>query len=314
MGLRAIIEIMGEAMALRTPILFIAFNRPEPTRRVFEEIRKAKPDRLFVAADGPRADGPGESELCRQVREIVSDIDWPCEKHFLFRDENLGCKAAMSSAIGWFFENVEEGIILEDDCLPDQSFFHFCEEMLARFRSDERVMMVSGYNIAGSWNTPFSYLFSRYGSIWGWATWRRAWKTYDANVLSWKDPANQEKVRRIIGDSFFWKIKKKKIDQVHAGIVDTWDHQWDYARFMHDGIVVVPNQNLIENIGFGPEATHTKQASGLERRKDSLPFPLKHPGSIELDRAYDKMLIREHYGKKTIIGRVIRKIKTWLRT
>ena len=181
---------------LKTPILFLIFNRLDTTRRVFEEIRKQKPRQLFVASDGPRVNKDGEREIVEKTRKLVLDnIDWECEVKTLFRGENLGCKIAVSSAIDWFFENIEEGIILEDDCLPAQSFFGYCEELLEKFREDGRISVISGDNFQFGWrNTSDSYYFSKNCHIWGWATWRRAWERYDVEMKTYPNFKKKEKI------------------------------------------------------------------------------------------------------------------------
>lgn len=171
---------------MHSAVLFLVFNRPDTTRQVLDSIRQARPPRLYVAADGAREDRPGERERCERVRGIATDVDWPCEVHTLFRARNLGCKTAVSGGISWFFEQEEEGIILEDDVLPDQSFFVFCEELLERYRHEAKVTMISGDYFHGNNHQPTaSYFFSRYTHIWGWASWRRAWQHYDREMAQW---------------------------------------------------------------------------------------------------------------------------------
>ena len=162
------------------PILFLIFNRPQLTARVFAAIREAQPSQLYVAADGPRSNRPGEADLCEQARRVINGVDWPCEVKTLYRQENLGCRQAVSSAITWFFDNVEAGVVLEDDCLPIESFFRFCSELLIRYRDDTRIGMISGNNHGFRiYDDSLSYSFSKHGAIWGWASWRRAWRLYD---------------------------------------------------------------------------------------------------------------------------------------
>ena len=174
--------------SVNTPVLFLIFNRPETTEIVFSVIRKAEPPRLYVAADGPRPDYPNDAESCEIVRAIATDVNWDCKVKTLFRDQNLGCKLAASKAIDWFFEQELEGIILEDDCLPDQSFFWFCQELLGKYRDDTRIMHIGGTNFQfGKERTKYSYYFSRYAHVWGWASWRRAWKFYDVEMKNWRD-------------------------------------------------------------------------------------------------------------------------------
>src|SRR5262249_47548369 len=170
----------------KVPVLFLVFNRPETTARVMEAIRAAGPERLYVAADGPRDSKTGEAEHCAEVRQLAMNVDWPCDVRTLFRDRNLGCRRAVSSAITWFFEQEPEGIILEDDCLPSFDFFPYCAELLERYRDDERVMAICGSAYADvSSDYPHSYYFSYYADMWGWATWRRAWLHYDNRMDRW---------------------------------------------------------------------------------------------------------------------------------
>ena len=174
---------MMETNKFNTPILFLIFNRPDTTFKVFEEIRKIKPAKLYIAADGPRPNVIGEEEKCTASRNIIKQVDWDCDVKTLFREKNLGCKIAVSSAISWFFENVEEGIILEDDTFPTQSFFWFCQELLDFYRNDSRIMHISGNNFQlGKIRGEGSYYFSKYNHIWGWATWKRAWRFYDVSL------------------------------------------------------------------------------------------------------------------------------------
>ena len=231
-----------------TPILFLIFNRPVPTKKVFEQIRIAKPSKLFVAADGSRPNKKGEYELCVETRSIVELIDWDCEVKTLFRTENLGCGKAVSSAIDWFFENVEEGIILEDDCLPNQSFFTFCEEMLRYYKDDHSVMHIGGTNYQnGIQRGDGSYYFSRYAHIWGWATWKDRWAFYDFSLENYKEHSTEGLGKGLI--SLLNLVKSKE--------VDTWDIQWFMSVWFSGGLSITPNVNLVKNIGYGTSATHT---------------------------------------------------------
>lgn len=237
---------------LETPILFLIFNRPDVTFLVFEKIKQIKPKYLFIAADGPRKTVPGEIEMCEKTRSVVAEIDWNCEVKTLFREDNLGCGLGVSSAISWFFEHVEQGIILEDDCLPDMSFFSFCEKLLDYYKNDESVMHISGDNFQlGKKIGKGSYYFSAYTHIWGWATWKRVWNQYDFNMTDLDAfLADNKKI------SDYWinvltATKEKKID--------TWDYQYNYLLLKKKGKAILPNINLIKNIGFNAAATHTKK-------------------------------------------------------
>lgn len=275
-----------------TPILFLIFNRPDETKQVFQEIRRIKPNYLFVAADGPRENRPDDREKCKQTKEIVGQIDWPCEVNTLFREKNLGCKIAVSSAIDWFFENIEEGIILEDDCLPDTSFFPFCAEMLERYRNNEKIMMVGGTNFAEIWDVDSSYFFSKYARLWGWATWRRSWKKYDVSIKSWADQKNKKIVKRAIANRRYWKEKEWVYEHIYQNKKDTWDYQWEYTMLLYGGLAIVPRVNLIQNIGFGRNATHTfKEDKSIILDRKSMNFSLVHTSSIVADEAYDSRFI-----------------------
>jgi hypothetical protein len=275
---------------LNTAVLFLIFNRPNTTKEVFETIRKAKPPRLYVAADGPRESRKGEVEKVQAVRSyVMSNIDWDCEVKTLFRGENIGCKIAVSSAITWFFENEEMGIILEDDCLPSQSFYWFCEELLERFRDEPRMLMISGRNELGSLKSnKYSYFYTL-GSIWGWASWRRAWKYFDLDIKLWND----NDAKNNIND--FAKLAPSKAEDVLngcrsvlAGKVSTWDYQWTFSRMANRGLGVIPTVNLIKNIGFCSDGTHTTSANSPYASVvvGDVSFPLKHNPNLELDHKY----------------------------
>jgi hypothetical protein len=265
---------------LETAVLFLVFNRPYTTAQVFEAIRRARPPRLYIAADAARAGRPDEAEKVARVRQISTEVDWPCEVKTLFRDENLGCKYAVSSAITWFFGLEEEGIILEDDCLPSQSFFWFCEEMLGRYRNDQGVMAITGTNITR--NIPFDgdYYFSRYALMWGWASWASAWKQYDLELESWPKSKQVRHLKSLgvpkLKEAFIWK---QILNQTKNGIIDTWDYQWIYSCWRCRGLTIAPGKNLIRNNGFSNDATHTTNfhpiLSTLEL--DDLFWPLKDP-------------------------------------
>ncbi len=238
---------------LNTPVLFLIFNRPDTTRQVFAKIREIQPRQLFIAADGPR-NIPGEAEKCALTRKTVMDaIDWDCEVKTLFRTENLGCGLAVSDAISWFFDSVEMGIILEDDCLPDPTFFSFCETLLDKYKNDERVSIIGGTNYQLENNTTDSYYFSIYSHIWGWATWRRTWKLYEYNITSYD--------KKIIRNHFktcketnYWDSIYKNPDTLKK--INTWDYQLQYVNFKHNKISIIPNTNLVKNIGL-LNGTHT---------------------------------------------------------
>lgn len=243
---------------LETPILFLIYKRLDTTQKVFQQIRKIRPKYLYIAADGPKTEE--ESLICQQVRSaVIENIDWDCQVKTLMRSQNLGCGKAVSSAIDWFFENVEEGIIIEDDCFPDLSFFNFCEKLLAYHREEEKIMTISGNNFHK--NTSFtnkSYYFSAYAHIWGWATWRRAWQKYNFNMTSLDSFLKQEKLSEVFHREKEWKFWTSCLLQTKAKEIDTWDYQWFYSIWHSQGVSITPNNNLVQNIGFDGKGAHMK--------------------------------------------------------
>lgn len=295
-----------------TPVLFLIFNRPQTTAQVFQAIRNAKPRRLYVAADGPRTGEPADKESCQRAREIATAIDWECRLFTKFHQSNHGCKKAVSSGIDWFFQNEAKGIVLEDDCLPSLSFFKFCHEMLNRFEDDNRIMHINGSNFF--WNrisTDYSYLVSKYGNIWGWATWRRAWERYDVDINDWP------LVRRHLNRNGFYdrreiSLRKWQIETIKSGQLDTWDYQWILTKMLQTGFSIVPKVNLVKNIGFIEDSTHTKPGRDLRSKllNQELVFPLTHMDYIYVDRQYDRMMqkriLRRYY--QTRINAIKRRI------
>jgi hypothetical protein len=288
---------------LQTAVLFLVFNRPDTTTQVFEAIRKAKPLRLYVAADGPRADRAGEPERVAKVREIVTAVDWPCEVKTLFREENLGCKYAVSGGITWFFEHEEQGIILEDDCLPHPDFFTFCETLLDRYATDERVSVITGNNFQnGQHRGEASYYFSRYNHVWGWASWRRAWQKADMDIQFWPKWKRSAEWREFWPDPVARKYWEKIFDRMHRAKIDTWDYPWTASVWHHSGLTATPNVNLVSNIGFGPDSTHTASTTSPLAEMATMSIgELRHPGLIAQDVAADR-----HVFDHTLGGRATR--------
>jgi len=289
---------------LTTPILFVIFNRPDTAQQVFDEIRKAKPTRLFVAADGPRKGVMGEVEKCQKARDIIKQIDWDCEVKALFRDKNLGCKIAVSSAINWFFENVSEGIILEDDCLPSQSFFWFCQELLEKYKNDTRIMHIAGATYAEKKNNinNYSYHFARVGGIWGWATWARAWELYEPEMESWPDAQKENILERLFaGEKQLYSLYKKWFEKAYRN-TSTWDFQWTYSKLINSSINIMPQKNLVVNIGFGKNATHASESKNpfAKMERHELDFPLKHQKFIVVDRDFNYQNMKFVMGNRII--------------
>jgi hypothetical protein len=273
-----------------TPILFLIFNRPDTTKVVFERIKEIKPKYLFVAADGPR-DISGEKEKCEQTRSIVLDgIDWECEVKTLFRIENLGCGVAPAEAITWFFNEVEQGIILEDDCLPDLSFFNFCETLLDHYKKDASVMHISGNNFQlGSKIGDGSYYFSNIPHSWGWATWRRVWKHFDWELEGLEEIIKSNKKLDPYWIETFQMVKKNKQK-------DIWDFQYTYILFKYSGKAILPNINLVRNIGFNENATHTKDAVLYYYNQEFGSInTITHPSSNTINEAADRFTLDAYF-------------------
>ena len=282
---------------MRTPVVFLIFNRPDETARVFEKIRDARPPKLLVVADGPRPDRSGETQNCLATRKVIERVDWPCEVLTNYADVNLGCKKRVSSGLDWVFKTVPEAIILEDDCLPDPTFFRFCEELLERYRDDERVMMISGDNVQfGRTRTSYSYYFSRYAHIWGWASWRRAWKSYDVTMRLWPELRDGGWLRDILHDAAVEQYWHRIFEKVYRDEIDTWDYPWIFTCMANSGLIAMPNVNLISNIGYGASATHTTAKSIFAgMRTEPLSMPLSHPPFIIRDARADAFMEKEFF-------------------
>lgn len=283
------------------PVLFLVFNRPDTTMRVFAAIRRARPTRLYVAGDGPRADRPGESQRCAEARCIATAVDWSCEVKTLFRDQNLGCRRAVFEAISWFFQNEPEGIILEDDLLPDATFFDYCAELLERYRDDPKVMAIcgGGYSDAECFQQS-SYTFARAFDPWGWASWHRAWLKHDGAF----DGLDQFKRRlRRVGPRGFdcHEYWLKHFRETAEGTVDTWDYPWMFTIFRTGGLVAYPATNLISNIGFRDDATHTlPRANGQRSKLAEMPtfplsFPISHPRHVRNNPSFEMDLYARRF-------------------
>jgi hypothetical protein len=280
-----------------TPVAFLIFNRPSTTERVFSAIRNARPPKLLVVADGPRPEQPGEAERCAAARAVIDRVDWPCEVLTNYSEINLGCKKRVSSGLDWVFSEVEEAIILEDDCLPHPTFFRFCEELLERYRDDERVMTISGDNFQfGRLRTGYSYYFSIYSHIWGWASWRRAWNRYDAGIKAWPEIRDGRWLTDILGDERAARYWSGVFERTHRNEIDTWDHQLTFSLWIQNGLSILPNVNLVSNIGFGEGSSHTGTISFMSNMPAGpMDFPLRHPPYVIRDTVSDCFEQRKIY-------------------
>ena len=295
-------------MSYPVPILFIIFNKQTETERVFQAIRKQQPLKLFIAADGPRTSKLGENERCESVRAwVLSNIDWPCEVKTLFRTSNIGCGRGPSNAVSWFFENVEEGIILEDDCLPNTSFFQFCQELLPIYRHDNSISIISANNFQP--NQPLElegdYYFSVFPSTNGWATWKRTWNDYDYYISKWKVIDRKDFL------SFLFKEKKYQLwwKQMFNFVYekrpdDMWDFQFHFHCMLRKQLAIIPKGNLITNIGYGADATHSSDPNNYfaNFKLYDLNFPLKHPLEIKRNESADLFIQDNLFGEAEIIS------------
>lgn len=275
------------------PVCLIIFRRPDCTRRLLDKLAEIRPRRLFVVADGPRQDHPDDIEACAETRRMIDRIDWPCEVVRNYSDTNMGCGIRPSSGINWLFEQVDEAIILEDDCIPEPSFFRFCAELLARYRDDHRVMHISGctYRREDA-PTDKSYYFSRAPGCWGWATWRRAWKHYDNTVRSWPEFRHGPLLMDFLRNESKVNEYTAALEEAYSrnGACSFWDYQWGFTCFVNSGLSVYPRCNLISNVGFGSNATHTLDPHSHVASIPTKPlqFPLTHPPIVGVDKAVER--------------------------
>ena len=295
------------------PIVFIIFNRPDVALRTFLEIAKIKPSKLLVIGDGPRRNVPGEEEKVLKTRAILDLVNWDCEVLTDFSKDNLGCKSRVASGLDWVFGLVDEAIILEDDCLPSPSFFIFCQEMLQTYRNQPEIGMITGINFQkGVRRGSGDYYFSKYMHIWGWATWSDRWlNSYDVDMKAWPTFKRSQDFLDITVSAPQQKFWEKIFEKVYRGKIDTWDYQWILANWLHKRLCIIPNANLISNIGFGQGATHTKVETALSNLPvDEISFPLKHPDSIKADLLADQFTEKNYFsdGISDKLKKVIYKI------
>lgn len=281
---------------LETPVLFMVFNRPETTARVLERVIDARPKRLFVSADGPRPGNAEDNDRCESVRALIDNLPLEIEVYRLFRDSNLGCKRSGITALDWFFSQVDRGIVLEDDCLPDPSFFGFCESALARYEEEERVMLVSGHNPFGAFPSGLDTVLSKYPFIWGWASWHRAWENYTPEIGNWDAGNASKQIEEWLRSKHavhFWK----KAFRDTANGDEVWDYQLNYAMCRREALAIVSARNLVSNIGFGVDAVHTRDPND---HRQFLPVfsassKPKFPEALIPDSSFERRAVRELY-------------------
>lgn len=288
--------------------MLIIFNRPKLTQTVFDAIARVRPTRLLIVADGPRRDRPNDAELCQEARRVVDQVTWDCEVSVDFARENLGCQERVISGLNWAFSLVSEAIILEDDCVPDLSFFPFCEQMLERYKNDPRIGMISGNNfVQRKLKTEYSYFFSQMTHIWGWATWRHSWQRYDRHLTRWPEIKRACLLSEVFDDPKVVAYWTERFDEMYSGTgPNTWDYQWAYTNLVNHSLSIVPRVNLITNIGFGPDATHTSDSDNNQMLpSEPIAFPLIHPPSMLPLRSMDR--IDQDGCRQTLSQRILRK-------
>jgi len=298
---------------LNVPVALMFFNRPSETRRVLDEIRAAKPRQLFLIADGPRPDRPEDEAKCAATRALVEIIDWPCEVFRNYADVNLGPGRRPVTGISWVFEHVDRAIILEDDCVPHPTFFPFCEELLQKYADDRRIMMIAGTNLYPM-PTRYSYHFCYHHSNWGWATWRRAWQHFDPLIRQWPLLPDTSWLSDILTQPRAIEAWKSIFARVHARPVDYWDYQWTFSMWRQYAFALTPAVNLISNIGFGNDATHTRSVSDSKghRAVTEMALPLTHPPLIVRNKQEDRLAFKAHgrSGSPNAYRRIYRRIRS----
>jgi hypothetical protein len=281
---------------LRTPVALLVFARPAHTRRVIAEILKVRPPQVLVFGDAPRPGHPDDAARVAAVRAVVAEAPWECEVLTNYSAVNLGTRYRPATGLDWVFENVEQAIFLEDDCLPHSTFWRFCDELLDRYRDDERVMMVSGDNFMPRRSATDSYLFTRGVGLWGWATWRRAWRHYDVDLNQWPKLRETSFLRDVLADEGDVKLWRRRFDRVISGKSVTWDFQWQFACWAKNGLSIMPAVNLCSNIGFGPEATSLRDPTHKLANfpTAAMTFPLSHPPVMAPSREADDFFFQLH--------------------
>lgn len=302
---------MNQDRHFKEPILYLFFNRLDVIKETFPIIKEKKPLNLYLAADGPRSNKPGEGSRCEECRNwILDQIDWDCNLNTLFRSENLGCKRSVSGAITWFFDHVERGIILEDDCLPDPTFFEYCTRLLDKYKGDEQIMHISGCNLGIDLHKEESYVFSIFSLVWGWATWKSSWEHMDLNI-SQKNSFEEvtEKVMDFLDnekDIYFWKQGFEGAESQ-----DSWAFPWTFSIWMNNGLTIIPTKNLIKNIGFGENATHTVTSDFRSNLALESMDSLTYNSSKSVNQDFINIRAKKLFGiEGTLMGRMNTRLKS----
>ncbi len=296
------------------PLLITAFSRPDYMKVLLDKLANKSFSKFYFAIDTPRNGFVEQEKLQKEVLVLIEDF---CRHHknslILKHSENQGCKIAMQKAITWFFEQEEMGMILEDDCIPGESFFDFASEMLDRYQDDDKAMHVSGSNFQlGRKRGKHSYYASKVPHIWGWATWRRAWQKYESYI----DPTNLPEIKQHLNNDLMFEYHEKVFKKTNDGEINTWDYQWFYTIWKYRGTCITPNKNLITNIGFGIDATHTTDPNNslAALQIEALKKPINHPTKLVFNETADHFYLRNHLVRKdTLLKKVVRKTRSILK-
>jgi hypothetical protein len=280
----------------KSPVLLLLFNRPEHTKLVFEEVRNAQPEKLYIALDGPRNNNQDDLLKTKEIKDyVLKNIDWNCKVFTLFRESNLGCKNAVSDAITWFFNHENKGIILEDDCLPLNSFFSFCDDLLTKYEFDERVRHISGVNfLDADIEIKHSYYFSKFTHVWGWASWKRVWNDYSKDILKEFDLDKFDEFYNIYQDKKVCDTIINELKRVQSDNLNTWDYQYLFLNFINNGLTIIPKYSLIKNIGFDLNSTHTQTNPYKSRELENINTIL-HPSNYIPKINYDLLSLRKMF-------------------
>lgn len=299
------------------PVLILAFNRPDLTKTLVDAIRPLAPERVYATIDGPRVGVPDDADLVQRTREVIElGIDWPCELILKARQQNMGCRRGVVEAIDGFFENEARGVILEDDCIPHPDFFPYCQTLLERYESDTQVLSIGGDNSAGvSFSTSGSYGFVRHPAVWGWASWRRAWVLYDRDLSMWSRTRNSNLVSTLFSSRLEREYRTRIFNRLlDENIPDTWDYQWSATHYLHRGLSIMPARNLIRNLGFRPDATHTIASSPFADAETHAILPLTHPERVAHDRRAEWEVLTKVDGARSRKRLVLKRRPGWWRT
>ena len=287
---------------MNTPILILLFNRPKETKILIDRLRDIKPSKIYINQDGPRNHLSKDKILCQNVKDVIDNIDWNCEIKRKFNETNLGCRSSVSSGLNWFFENEQFGIVLEDDCIPSKSFFVFCDQMLKKYEKNNSVYSISGSNFQkGNIIGDGDYYFSKYAHCWGWATWRRAWNCNDDSMEFWKELKNNDTWHDIHDDMLEKKYWKKIFEKVISKKLDSWAYVWLASIWNKKGLNIIPNKNLVLNIGFNENATTTVSSSKIETKSlifDEFDQDIKDPSIFSVYKEADYFVFQNHFNGK----------------